>query len=181
MTSDQIKNDNTLDSQYFWIWLKECAYQLAVMNEQNQSFDESLGSTVPPDSESALRGGIVACLRSCAQTVRENQMQGWEAANYIEAYALTVLHQKQPTSGLPTPDLAGSPNSNTNEQAEQADRKLVPIWVRDWVREYVQQEMCQCHSFMDALEIVNAMNAIERTMRPDPQSASIQAQEHPQL
>jgi hypothetical protein len=55
VTSDQIKNDNNLDSQYFWIWLKECAYQLAVMNEQNQSFDESLGSTVSPDSVSALR------------------------------------------------------------------------------------------------------------------------------
>ncbi len=55
MTSDEIKNANNLDSQYFWIWLKECAYQLAVMNERNQLSDK------PPfasraGSKSALRG-----------------------------------------------------------------------------------------------------------------------------
>jgi hypothetical protein len=95
MTSDEIKAANNLDSQYFWLWLKECAYQLAVMNERNASGDESmspaeltddrmhaykrigqlerelaaanqhmkilqesidsLGSRVPPDSDSALR------------------------------------------------------------------------------------------------------------------------------
>jgi hypothetical protein len=47
-------------------WLAEIAYQLAVMNERNASGDQQavdamlkkvgLGSTVPPDSESALRG-----------------------------------------------------------------------------------------------------------------------------
>ena len=71
MTSDEIKNENKLDSQYFWIWLKECAYQLAVMNERNASGDQravdemlkkvGLGSTVPPGSDSALRRDTHYC------------------------------------------------------------------------------------------------------------------------
>jgi hypothetical protein len=104
MTSDQIKNDNNLDSQYFWIWLKECAYQLAVMNEQRHvnasELDryirnhEPLGSTVPPGSDSPLRGK-------------------WRVGSNI------------------------------------------PLNVYDGNR-----PVCQCHSFMDALDIVNAMNAM---------------------
>jgi hypothetical protein len=56
VTSDQIKNDNNLDSQYFWIWLKECAYQLALIQEEFQRRNQALGSTVPTAPDSALRG-----------------------------------------------------------------------------------------------------------------------------
>jgi hypothetical protein len=162
MTSDQIKNENNLDSQYFWIWLKECAYQLAVMNEGNASglkypehYDtsgidkmekmladrtQSLGSTVPPDSDSALRETyceriVHAKTHRVDPAVPEGKISAtfWVSDSEYQSLLATPL----PTSGPPTPDLADSQNSNTNEQA---DRKLVPIWVRDWVREYVQQE-----------------------------------------
>lgn len=65
MTSDEIRNAKDLNPQYWWIWLQECAVQLAVMNERNARKDQEdldwfkargvLGSTVPPDPESALR------------------------------------------------------------------------------------------------------------------------------
>ena len=72
-----------------------------------------------PDSGSALRGddpdpaGIAACLRSCAQTIIENIMDGPSAARYLHAYADTVAGALQRTSGPPTEDLAASLNSNT--------------------------------------------------------------------
>ena len=106
--------------------------------------------------------------------------------------------------GPPTPDLAAEPDSTPETTSE----KLVPVWIRDYIREQIQfqiqpvwktikdltdhfvglaskvppgsesalhgkwrvgskvplnvydgdRPVCQCHSFLDALDIVNAMN-----------------------
>jgi hypothetical protein len=77
MTSDEIKNATNLDSQYFWLWLKEIAYQLAVSNERNAKKDQqeeldifaqdterrlmknmSVASPVGTDSSTEVRGEI---------------------------------------------------------------------------------------------------------------------------
>jgi hypothetical protein len=59
MTSDEIQKRVQIAGERMPLW--EIAYQLAVMNERNEcpscahEDDQVLGSTVPPDSESALR------------------------------------------------------------------------------------------------------------------------------
>jgi hypothetical protein len=141
MTSDQIKNDNNLDSQYFWIWLKECAYQLAVMNERqdvpklkHNPFGESLASTVPPGSDSALRGErpseTMARVFQLWNTARGELDAANQHVKILEAdrdrlvRVVMLLRDRnaalahgQPTSGPPTEDLAAKPNSNTKEDA----------------------------------------------------------------
>jgi hypothetical protein len=179
MTSDQIKNSNNLDSQYFWIWLKECAYQLAVMNEQYRvdlykNLAQSLGSTVPPDSESALRGDAswqadwtcsncnhvnFPVRRSC----RNCGLKHSESARGVRVGS-------QPASGLPTPDLAGSQNSKT-EQWDQF--KNLYTAVRDSLKVFEDGPPYSLPPYLlDRLrDALKADQSLGSTVPPDSESA----------
>ncbi len=95
VTSQEISDSKEIYSEDYGFsqicWMKEIAYQLAVMNER-RIIRENLGSPVNPDSSPEVRGSnrAVKVLRACAQTILENQMNPAAASDYLNSYADAV-------------------------------------------------------------------------------------------
>jgi hypothetical protein len=75
--------------------------------------------------ETGWNGPLATCLRSCAQTIMENRMDGPGAAGYLQKYADGVEgpRRRTPAGGPPTPDPAAQPDS-TYEPAYQSINRL---------------------------------------------------------
>jgi hypothetical protein len=118
------------------LFVKEIAYQLAVMNEQMGTMTmfqvpkafESLGSTVPPGSDSALRGGYYWVWYDnewrLAQWDGEDwDILGWGATVPRRHVSLGPRIIDKPTSGPPTQDLADSPDSTPKIPANKNTKR----------------------------------------------------------
>lgn len=123
---------------------------------------ESAGSATQTASAASEAPAIAACLRSCAQTIRENRMQGWESAEYITAYALTVeTHAKSVPSLDPARrDVDSTPTDpkdtplrkEINRLTERVDR--LSNWYQE-LRDGLTAETGHCiehHNRLKALE-----------------------------
>ena len=111
------------------------------LNQRVKKLEVSLASAVPPGSESGLRGKYLHRIRRVKTHLGSPSEipVGCIGADFVlfsDQEYQTLIHTPLPTSGPPTPDLADSPNSNT----ENPDT-LVPVWIREYVQRQIDQRL----------------------------------------
>jgi hypothetical protein len=162
------------------IWLKEIAYQLAVLNERkdvpklkHNPFGEVLGSPVSADSDKPLRGGhqeddagvpggIEPYCRWCRLIKRD-----WEASPECPANPAGRFgadSDKTVRGSMRTIRRLHSMLANVLRPIMSDDTAKAGF--SDWLADAIEQQFI----------LIDKHDADERTTRPDPQTASIQPQ-----
>jgi len=194
MTSDEIKKSEGLNPEYWWIWLQECAYQLAVMNERNASGDQEavdemlkkvgLGSQVGAGSDTEVRGD-----QPSDKTERgddERELDRWNMPDWVCkcGYTNRAIRSKcrNFTCGLPRPadERTTHPNPQAASIQTQEDQSLSYLMdqiriVADAVLEVAPEKQGTGSACAVAAEMIRS--AYGRTTPPNPQTTSIQPQE----
>jgi hypothetical protein len=153
---------------------------LVAQLDSNKKDQDILASSVPPNSDSALRGGDsyrLDWLEHVGSGSFARTLTGWQCAGgrgptlraAIDDSIDDVMPPRQPAGGPPTADLAAQPDSNNKDpdslgsavppSSESALRGKWRVGSKVKLNVYeADRPVCQCHSFIDAHAIVAAMN-----------------------